>query len=173
MSAVRHLAPGDEAALDAFLAAVPPGDRTFIKEDIADPSAGRAWIADADTTRGVATERDAIVGLVAIIPGIGWSSHVGDLRLVVHPGHRRRGVGTELARWAVLEATRMGLKKLVVEVVAEQEAAVAMFEGLGFEGEALLTDHIRDRDGNLRDLLLLSHRMDKNWSGLTTFGLGQ
>jgi ribosomal protein S18 acetylase RimI-like enzyme len=172
LSAVRRLARGDEAALDAFLAAVPAGDRTFIKEDVADPAAARAWIADTDTTRAVATEGEAIIGLVAIIPGVGWSSHVGDLRLVVHPGHRRRGAGTELARWAVLEAARAGLMKLVVEVVAEQEAAVAMFQGLGFEGEALLTDHIRDRDGNLRDLLLLSHRVDKNWSGLTTFGLG-
>jgi ribosomal protein S18 acetylase RimI-like enzyme len=173
MSAIRRLAPGDEAALDAFLAAIPPGDRTFIKEDVADPSAARAWIADTATARAVATGGDEIVGLVAMIPGVGWSSHVGDLRLVVHPGHRRRGVGTGLARWAVLEATRMGLLKLVVEVVAEQDAAVAMFQGLGFEGEALLTDHIRDRDGNLRDLLLLSHRVDRNWAGLTTFGLGR
>lgn len=173
MSSVRRLADGDEEALGAFLAAIPAGDRTFIKEDVEDLASARAWIADAGTTRAVATEAEAVVGLVAIIPGVGWSSHVGDLRLVVHPRHRRRGVGTELARWAVLEAARMGLSKLVVEVVAEQEAAVAMFQGLGFEGEALLTDHIRDRDGNLRDLLLLSHRVDQNWSGLTTLGLGQ
>ncbi len=173
MSTIRRLAPGDEAALEAFLGAVPPGDRTFMKEDLEDPTAARAWISDTASTRAVATEDDEIVGLAAVIPGVGWSSHVADLRLVVHPGHRRRGVGSELARWAVLEATRMGFKKLVVEVVAEQEAAVAMFQGLGFEGEALLTDHIRDRDGNLRDLLLLAHRADKNWSGLTTLGLGR
>jgi ribosomal protein S18 acetylase RimI-like enzyme len=173
MSTIRRLAPGDEAALEAFLAAVPSGDRTFMKEDLEDPSAARAWISDTVSTRAVAAEDDEIVGLVAVIPGVGWSSHVADLRLVVHPGHRRRGLGSELARWAVLEATRMGFRKLVVEVVAEQEAAVAMFQGLGFEGEALLTDHIRDRDGNLRDLLLLAYRADRNWSGLTTLGLGR
>lgn len=172
MSALRGLEPGDEAALEAFLAAIPAGERTFIKEDVADPAAARAWIADTVTKRAVATEGDAIIGLVAIIPGLGWSSHVGEMGLVVHPDYRRRGVGTELARWAVLEAARTGLMKLVVEVVAEQEAAVAMFQGLGFEAEALLTDHIRDRAGNLRDLMLLSHRVDKNWSGLATLGLG-
>ena len=173
MITVRRLEDGDEGSLTSFLAAVPPGDRTFIKENVADPSIARAWIADITTPRAVAVEGNEIVGLVAVIPGISWSSHVGELRLVVHPAHRRRGVGSALARWAVLEAARIGLLKVVVEVVAEQAAAVTMFQGLGFEGEALLADHIRDRDGNLRDLLLLAHRLDKNWAGLTAFGLGQ
>lgn len=173
MSEIRRLAAGDEVVLEAFLAALPPGDRTFIKEDVADPSTARAWIADSATPRAVATEADAILGLIAIIPGVGWSSHVGQLRLVVHPGHRRRRIGTMLTRWALLETVRMGLRKVVVEVVAEQEAAAAMFLGLGFEAEALLKDQIRDRDGNLRDILLLAHHVHQNWSGLTTLGLGR
>ena len=171
MTAVRRLSEGDESPLAAFLAALPPGDRTFIKEEVTDPAVPRAWIEDRETYRAVAVAEEAILGLVAISPGIGWSSHVGELRLVVHPAHRRRGLGSELARQAVLEAVRMGLLKLVVEVVAEQEAAVAMFTGLGFEAEALLRDQIRDRTGELRDVLVLAHRVDDNWSGLATLGL--
>jgi ribosomal protein S18 acetylase RimI-like enzyme len=171
MTAVRRLSEGDESPLAAFLAALPPGDRTFIKEEVTDPGVPRAWIEDRETYRAVAVADGAILGLVAISPGMGWSSHVGELRLVVHPAHRRRGLGSELARQAVLEAVRMGLLKLVVEVVAEQEAAVAMFTGLGFEAEALLRDQIRDRTGELRDVLVLAHRVDDNWSGLATLGL--
>jgi ribosomal protein S18 acetylase RimI-like enzyme len=172
LSQVRRLAVDDEAALGAFLAALPPGDRTFIKEEVDDPRIPAAWVADAVTVRGVALDNGQILGLVAILPGVGWSSHVGDLRLVVHPEHRRRDLGTELARWGLVSAVEMGLKKLVVEVVAEQEAAVAMFLGLGFEAEALLKDHVRDREGRLRDLMLLSHQFDGDWAGLTTVGLG-
>ncbi len=171
MSEIRRLAAGDEAALKAFLTAIPPGDRSFIKEDVSDPTVARAWIDDSRTRRAVASDAGEIVGLVAVIQGVGWSSHVGDVRLVVHPGHRRRGIGTQLARWALVEAIRMELKKLVVEVVAEQEAAVAMFEGLGFEAEALLKDQIRDREGNFRDVLLLAHQVEGNWSGLATIGM--
>ena len=173
MTSVRRLSEGDETALAAFLAALPPGDRTFIKEEVTDPGVPAAWIEDRETYRAVAVADGAILGLVAISPGIGWSSHVGELRLVVHPAHRRLGLGTDLARQAVLEAVRMGLLKLVVEVVAEQEAAVAMFTGLGFEAEALLRDQIRDRTGELRDVLVLAHRVDDNWSGLATLGLDQ
>jgi ribosomal protein S18 acetylase RimI-like enzyme len=171
MTEVRRLAAGDERALADFLAAVPPGDRTFIKEEVTDPDVPRTWTSDESTFRAVAVDDGAILGMVAVSPGVGWSSHVGDLRLVVHPGHRRRGLGSQLAREAVIEAVRMGLRKIVVEVVAEQQAAAAMFLALGFEPEALLRDQIRDREGELRDVLVLAHRMDSNWSGLATLGL--
>ena len=46
----------------------------------------------------------------------------------------------------------MGMTKLVVEVVAEQEATVAMFTALGFEAEGLLKDHVRSRAGEVHDL---------------------
>jgi ribosomal protein S18 acetylase RimI-like enzyme len=55
---------------------------------------------------------------------------------VVAQRHRRHGVGRELARRAVLDALELGLRKLVVEVVAEQEGAVGMFQALGFQAEA-------------------------------------
>ena len=48
-----------------------------------------------------------------------------------------------------MEAVQSGLTKLVAEVVAEQGAALALFTDLGFTGEALLVDHIRDRNGEL------------------------
>ena len=170
--AVRRLEAGDEAALRAFLAALPAEDRTFIKEEADDPGVAAAWVADQRTVRGLAVEGADVRGLAAVIPGVGWSSHVGELRLVVDRSHRRLGVGRALAQWSVLQSIELGLRKLAVEVVAEQEAAEALFRNLGFEPEALLRDHIRDRDGNYRDLLVLSHHLDANWSGMATLGLG-
>ena len=101
----------------------------------------------------------------------GWSDHVGDLRLVVDPEARGQGLGRALARWALLQAVDGGLAKLSVEVVAEQEGAVAMFTGLGFQAEALLRDHVRDRDGELRDLIVLSHSVEDAWSAMQTAGI--
>ena len=60
---------------------------------------------------------------------------------------------------------------MTVEVVAEQEGAVAMFGGLGFQAEGLLRDHVRDRDGELRDLILLSHSVEDAWSAMETVGI--
>jgi len=79
--------------------------------------------------------------------------------------------GRALARWALLQALECDLKKLTVEVVAEQEGAVSMFGGLGFQAEGLLRDHVRDRDGELRDLILLSHSVEDAWSAMETAGI--
>jgi ribosomal protein S18 acetylase RimI-like enzyme len=65
----------------------------------------------------------------------------------------------------------MGLAKVVVEVVATQDSAVRLFDELGFRGEALLTAYIRDRSGALRDLLVLAHDVDDQWSAMSSLGI--
>ena len=47
----------------------------------------------------------------------------------------------------------------------------AMFSSLGFTGEALLRDHIRDRNGELHDLVMLAHFVDGMWAGMGAIGL--
>ena len=112
-----------------------------------------------------------MTGYVAVRPLPGWSDHVGEVRLVVSPSHRGSGLGRELARHALVQAVGSGLSKLVVEVVAEQGAALALFTELGFTGEALLVDHIRDRNGELRDLMVLAHHVRDTWSGMDSVGV--
>jgi ribosomal protein S18 acetylase RimI-like enzyme len=113
----------------------------------------------------------AVRGYVAVLPLSGWSDHVGEVRLVVAPASRGTGLGRDLARHALVQAVEAGLRKLVVEVVPDQGSALALFTALGFTGEALLRDQIRDRDGELRDLMVLAHHVGDTWSGMTAVGV--
>jgi ribosomal protein S18 acetylase RimI-like enzyme len=167
---IRRIEPGDRAALERFLDEIPDADRTFLKEDVADPDVVAAWVLPGDA-RSIAVEGGDVVGYVAVIALHGWSSHVGEVRIVVDPDHRGRGVGQALARHAVLEALELGVAKLVVEVIADQEALIAMFVALGFEPEALLIDHVRDRSGDLRDLLVLAHSVQDQWASMAAAGI--
>ena len=158
--------------VEAFFASLPPSDLTFVKEDVRDPQVIARWVDEGRTgRRWVVVEDGAVLGFLAVLPLSGWSDHVGELRLVVSPQARGRGLGRELARHAVHEAVGMGLSKLVVEVVAEQQGTVDMFGRLGFEGEALLRDQVRDRDGELRDLVLLAHFVDDGLGALDQTGV--
>jgi ribosomal protein S18 acetylase RimI-like enzyme len=170
---IAPLGPEHLRALRTFLAALPDEDVTFIKEDVRDPAVAQAWVAAGDRARRwvALDEDDGVAGVVALRPLVGWSSHVGELRLVVDPARRRQGIGRALARHAVRAALDAGLRKIVVEVVAEQEGAARMFGDLGFRGEAVLQDHIRDRDGALRDLLVLAHDAEAEWSALAGVGV--
>ncbi len=167
---MRHLESTDREALVAFLERVPEADRTFFKEDVADPSVIDRWMHPGPV-RAVAIEYAEIVGCRSVVPLHGWSSHVGELRLVVDPAHRGRGVGRALARQAMLEALELGLKKVVVEVIAVQEPAIEMFRSLGFDPEALLTDQVRDQTGELRDLMILSHSVEEQRASMITAGI--
>jgi L-amino acid N-acyltransferase YncA len=170
--AVVELRPEHCDALLRFFAALPEGHLTFIKEDVTDPSTVRSWTSgEAAGGRWVAAEGDEVSGYVAVRPLPGWSDHVGEVRLVVAPSARGSGLGRELTRRALVEAVGSGLSKLVVEIVAEQGAALALFTELGFTGEALLVDHIRDRNGELRDLMVLAHHVGQTWSGMDTVGV--
>ncbi|MGY1809601.1 GNAT family N-acetyltransferase [Blastococcus sp. SYSU D00669] len=169
MTAVVPLAAEDCEALLRFFRELPEGDRTFIREDVTDAETVRSWTTGGD--RWVARDGDRIHGYVAVLRLPGWSDHVGEVRLVLAPDARGRGLGRDLARHALVEGVRAGLTKLVVEVVAEQGAALALFTALGFSGEALLRDQIRDREGRLRDLMVLAHHVDETWSGMDTVGL--
>jgi ribosomal protein S18 acetylase RimI-like enzyme len=170
---IRSIESRDAKELRAFFDRIPEGDRTFFKEDVLDAQIVPAWVQDTRARRSVAIDGGKIVGVVAVIPGVGWSSHVGDLRLVVDPSRRRQGVGRQLARRGLLDALRLGLRKIVVEVVADQTPAINMFQAIGFSGEALLRDYVRDRSGQLRDLVLLAHSVDDRSSAMATLGIDE
>jgi L-amino acid N-acyltransferase YncA len=167
---IRHIESGDQDRLVRFLERIPEADRTFFKEAVDDPRASHDWMQPGPA-RTIAVEDGEVVGWLAVVPKPGWASHVGEVRLIVDPGHRGRGIGRTLARRAVLEALDLGLEKMVVEVIAVQEPTIAMFRSLGFDPEALLTDHVRDRNGDLRDLMVLSHSVQEQWSTMIMAGI--
>lgn len=157
---MRALRSDDVDALTAFFASVPDGDRTFFKEDVGDTEVIAAWVGAGDRHRLVAIVDGQVAGYVAVRQGVGWSSHVGELRLVIAPDFRQRGIGRLLAQRAVVEALELGVAKLVVEVVAGQDRLHEMFTRLGFEQEGRLRRHVRSA-GDTHDLLVLSHFVDE------------
>jgi L-amino acid N-acyltransferase YncA len=170
---IRTITTADADAVRTFFADIPERDRTFFREDVLAPDVVERWARDRYQQRSVALIDGAIAGHVAVIRGVGWSRHVGEIRLVVAPEHRRRGLGRLLAQRAVVDAVGQGMTKLVVEVVAEQEATVAMFSSLGFEAEGLLKDHVRAASGETHDLLVLAHFVEQLWATMTTTGVDE
>lgn len=166
---VVDLAADHVEALAHFFADLPEGDLTFVKEDVSGPAAIRRWMRPG--RQSLAVVDGEVVGFVAMLPLHGLSDHVGEIRLVVHPHHRGAGLGRTLARHALVRALDEGLTKVIVEVVADQGELLGMFSALGFTGEALLTDHVRDRAGGLHDLVLLAHHVEATSAAMRAIGL--
>jgi ribosomal protein S18 acetylase RimI-like enzyme len=167
---MRPLSPELVEPLREFFGRVPESDHNSFAEDVFEPGLIEHWLTDERARRRVAVDGDRVVGYLAVIPLVGWSSHVGSLRIVVDPEARGKGVGRALARTGLKTGLEMGLTKLVVEVVVDAVPAIGMFEAIGFEPEALLRDHVRDKSGELRDLVVLAHLVEGTWSGMATAG---
>ena len=159
---IRDLQVRDEDALRNFFERIPTDDRTFFKEALEEPEILRRWIDDRRGVRLIGCDDDGrAVAIAAVWPGVGRSRHVGDLRLVVSTEHRRRGIGREMARSALVEALRRGMWKITVEVVSTQQGTIDMFLSLGFTPEALLRDQLRSSDGATQDIVVVAHFADE------------
>ena len=167
---IRSVNAADEPAVERFVTRIPEGDRTFFKEDVNGTDVVAFWHRRGGVTT-IAVDEGEVIGYGAVIPLQGWSSHVGEVRVIVDPAARGRGIGRALARGAILSSLELGLTKLVVEVMADQEVTISMFRALGFDPEALLEDHVRDSCGELHDLMILSHSVEEAWASMQATGI--
>lgn len=166
--ALRRMGEGDRVALLAFAEATPPHDLLFMPRDITEPKVVDAWLrAEArgdiatiialDAQDGAQDRASAILGCAGLFRDPhSWSPHVGELRVLVSPDARAKGLGRTLIQEAFLVAVGEGLKKLTAQMTVDQKGAIAIFEELGFRGEALLKDHVVDKEGEAHDIVILS-----------------
>lgn len=170
---LRVIEPPDLEALQDFFRRIPEGDRTFFNEDVLDPEVVGSFMTprNGDDRAILIDETGAIIGWLALFGGVGWSSHVARLVVIVDPGNRGAGIGKRLAREGLTRGLKGGYSKLVVEIVADERPAIGMFQAIGFEIEALLRDHVRDQAGTVRDLVVLAHHAEKEWSEMQVLGL--
>ena len=157
---VRPLAAQDEAALLEFFRRVPAGDRFYLKEDVTSPDVVRRWVTQMDYNRTiplVALIGDRIVGDGTLHRRrAGARRHIGEVRVVVDPAYRDRGIGRGLLRLLVDLAVKEKITRLTFEVVdGREEAARSAAVLLGFMPRAILPGYACDKDGTLHDLVIL------------------
>jgi len=86
-----------------------------------------------------------------------WMRHIAELRVLIEEPMRRLGLGRILTQEAFRIALGLGAEKMVAQMTIDQRDAIEAFRGMGFEPEAVLRDHVKDRDGRRWDLVVLSH----------------
>ena len=161
---IRPMVPEDKDDLLAFFRRIPEADRFGLKDDVTDPKVIEQWALTLDYGRALP--------LLAILDGqivgdgtlhhsrAGARRHVGEVRVVVDPAYRSRGVGRALLHKLIDIAGAKELKKLMFEVVADTEAAAShTAQVLGFIPVASLSGQIQDTSGHAHDLIIMERRL--------------
>jgi len=171
----RLMTPDDGSAVLAFAQKLSAHDLLFLRRDISQPKVVSAWMEATHADRIVtvlATRAGAVLGCATIVRDeLSWSRHVGELRVILEPASRGLGLGGKLTQEAFALAIGLGVEKLMAQMTVDQRGAIGVFEGLGFRAEALLHDHVKDRDGNTHDIVILSHDVAKFQSQMAAYGV--
>lgn len=171
------MSAADAKDIKEFANELPTHDLLFLSRDIQEPKVAAAWLKQieaGDIVSVVARRAGKIVGTTAVvIDRHSFSAHVVELRVLVSPSARDIGLGRKLIQEAFLVGLDCGLEKLTARMTLDQDAAITVFEELGFKREAMLRDHVKDRDGKKHDLLIMSHDVDGFFAHMHVYGLDE
>ena len=166
---LRLLAPGDEELMLNFARSLPADDLLFLSRDITKRDAVDEWIGEVEKGRTFTVlgfDGDELLGEGDLhYSSADWTRHLGEIRLLLSPAARGRGLGRVLAEEIYAIAQLLELQLLTARMVLDQAAAQSVFRRLGFQREAVLWDYVIDADGKTHDLLIATRRMKSPRSG--------
>jgi L-amino acid N-acyltransferase YncA len=170
---VRDLRPGDLEALMTFYLSLPEEDRKYLKVDVTDREVVRrrmALVEQGNVFRLVALAGDRVVadGMLEV-SAEEWRRHQGELRVIVAPDARHKGLGLVMMRELYLIAAGRKVEMVVAKFMRPQEGARRICRRLGFHEESILPDYVKDRSGEIQDMVVMTADMKEFWNELESF----
>jgi L-amino acid N-acyltransferase YncA len=158
---IRLMRPEDNELFKKFIRSLPAEDNFYLMVDVQSDRAIDEWMRGVETgqtTSVVAIEHGEIIGYCNLHTNeVPWRRHLAEIRMSVSRACRGRGLGTTLANEAFTIARSRGVQKIWARMAASQKGAQKVFEGLGFNAEALLADFVMDANGRTDDLVIMSY----------------
>jgi L-amino acid N-acyltransferase YncA len=161
---LRLMNAGDFDAILRFAGSLSPDDLLFLRTEITTPEGVKEWlasVASGDTTSVIALKDDELIGYVLVSRNPArWTRRVGEIRINIAPNRRNSGLGRALTGEIFDVARDLGLRKLSAQMTPDQRGARSVFQHMGFQVEAILSDWVEDRLGRTRDLLVMTYDLD-------------
>lgn len=160
----------DLEALLGFLSNLPEQDRLFMRYDVTEGETLRKRLSQIDSEdhfRIIVEIDGKIVGDATLDRELhGWSRHMAQLRGVVTPEYREKGVATILFRELSVIAEEVAIEKLFAEVMGDNEAVIETLKKAGFTHEATLARFAKDIHGRYHDLHIMTNDLSLVWKRL-------
>lgn len=165
---LRPMAKDDAAELAAFFLRIPEEDRFFMKDDVTDPGVIENWANHLDYDRTLPLLGFAGGKLIADAALVrhrgGYRRDSAEVRIVIDPEFRTKGLGTVLMRELVTVAWDAELDHVDFEMVGDvQSDAIEAVEGLGAMKAGVLSEFVKDPQGHPHDLVFYRLPLGKWW----------
>ena len=170
---VRDQTRKDVAASLAFFRSLSDEDRAYLRRNVKKREIVEQRIREVESgaaRRLLAMAGDEIVADATLeFSGEEWKKHIAELRLIIAPDWRRKGLGIALARELYLLAAAARVEEILARMMRPQKAARAIFRKLGFRQEVVLPDYVRDQNGIKQDMILMRCDLEALWREMEDF----
>lgn len=157
---LRAMNRQDERALIDFFDDLREEDRLYMRNDVTNSRVIREWFGTLNYNRVfpllAVHEKRIVANATLHRKPFGWMRHLGEVRIVVSPDFRKRGLARIMFNELIKSAAEAGLEKLTAELAVTQKGASEMFRKVGFKDEAVLKNYIRDARDETHDLLVMT-----------------
>ena len=157
---LRAMNKQDERAIMSFFEDLKDEDRLYMRNDVSSYRVVREWFSSLNYNRVfpllAVQDRRIVANATLHRKPFGWMRHVGEIRIVVTPEFRQRGLARTMFTELIETAAEAGLVKLTAEMAVSQTAAIEVFRKVGFKEEAVLKNYIQDARDDVHDLLIMT-----------------
>jgi GNAT superfamily N-acetyltransferase len=165
---VRPMVRDDAKALLEFFKHIPDDERYFLKDDVGSEGVIAGWAEHLDYDRALpllALDGDRVCADGVLIRHRGDArSHYAELRVVVDPEYRDRGLGTALMRELIDIAWDAELESVQFELVKGiQDDALKAAQIFGGTEAGTLKDAVRDHHDKSHDIVFMRIPLGRSW----------
>lgn len=163
---LRPMTAADAAGLLAFFRGIPDEERFLLKDDVTAPAVVRGWADHLDYDRALPllALADGRIGADAVLIRHrgGSRAHLGEIRVVVDPAYRDKGLGVALMQELIEIAYDAELERVIFELVTGvQDEAIAAATLLGAFPVGTVTNLAKDSHGRPHDVVFLALPLGK------------
>ncbi|MCK5391628.1 MAG: N-acetyltransferase [Deltaproteobacteria bacterium] len=162
----RPIEPVDIEALYKFFSRIPKSDLLIYKGDVTKWENVENWFAGSNYGKVfqlVALSKNKVVAKGSLhSEGLFWS-HAAELKLIVDPDYRGKGLGSQLFNILLYEGLKHNFEKIIVRYISDNISITKILDHYGFKPETVLSCYVKDKlSGITKDLIIASFSLE-NW----------
>jgi len=170
---IRSMSMKDLDPLMDFFNTLPQSDRRYFRVDVTDREIMTQRIKQmrsGNFLRLIAFMDNKVVATgILELSKEEWRKHHCELRTIVEPTLRHKGLGSMMLRELYHLAAEKKVERVVVRIMRPQKAARAICHKLGLLEEVVMPDYVKDTTGKKQDMILMTGEMKEFWRELENF----
>jgi RimJ/RimL family protein N-acetyltransferase len=169
---LRSLENEDMENLFKFFSKIPRTDLLIYKDDVGKWETIESWFTSPlyeKVYQIIALKDLEIIAKGTLHKGGLYWQHAAEIKLIVDPDYRGRGLGSQMFKTLLAEALKLSFEKIIVRFTSDNKSFTRMLDHFGFKPEAVLNCYIScEETGEHKDLVIASYNLE-DWKGRFEF----